>query len=281
MTPRNLVPDTTYWKLRSAAARAVHGTDDALWRACRRHVRILVEATSPLSLAVCRPVLDALVDDPQIQCWFTSSDRIWTSERIFDATGLAERVVTPDRARWMKFDAYINTDFWNMTWLQRRARRVHLFHGVAGKYGLDAPLGIAPVLASFDRLMFANRDRLRRYVEAGLVDPESGRAALVGYPKVDCLVDGSLDRAAIERDLGLDPARPTVLYAPTWSPHSSLQTMGREIVAALAGLDVNVVVKLHDRSLDSSERGSGRSDWRRYFEETYAPGAIHLAAGAD
>ena len=40
----------------------------------------------------------------------------------------------------MKFDAYVNTDFWNMTWLPRRTQRIHLFHGVAGKYGLDAPV---------------------------------------------------------------------------------------------------------------------------------------------
>ena len=94
----------------------------------------------------------------------------------------------------MKFDAYINTDFWNMTWLPRRTRRIHLFHGVAGKYGLDAPTRIAPVVATFDRLMFPNHDRLMRYAEAGLVDPDSPTAALIGYPKVDCLVDGSLNR---------------------------------------------------------------------------------------
>ena len=44
----------------------------------------------------------------------------------------------------MKFDGYVNTDFWNTTWLPRRAKRIHLFHGVAGKYGLDAPVKIAP-----------------------------------------------------------------------------------------------------------------------------------------
>ena len=94
----------------------------------------------------------------------------------------------------MKVDAFVNTDFWDMTWLHRRTRRIHLFHGVAGKYNLDTPLDLAPTIAAFDCLMFVNADRRDRYVSAGLVAPDGPQAALVGYPKVDCLVDGSLDR---------------------------------------------------------------------------------------
>src|SRR5205814_5068631 len=132
----------------------------------------------------------------------------WDAHDIFRAAGLTERIVASRHARWMKFDAYVNTDFWNMTWLPRRTRRIHLFHGVAGKYELDAPTRIAPVVASFDCLMFPNRDRLRRYAEAGLIDPDGPQAALIGYPKVDCLVDGSLDREAIQRAMGLEADRP-------------------------------------------------------------------------
>jgi hypothetical protein len=181
----------------------------------------------------------------------------------------------------MKFDAYINTDFWNTTWLNRRVRRIHLFHGVAGKYGLDAPVRIAGVVASFDRLLFPNRDRLDRYARAGLIDGESAQAALVGYPKVDCLVDGSLDRRAIARELGLAPSTPTVLYAPTWSPHSSLNAMGPAIIAALARMDVNVIVKLHDRSFEPSARGSGGVDWRLQLDTLRRKWPVHVAEGAD
>ena len=280
-TPRNLVRDTVYWRTRSAVMRACHAFDDAVWRACRDRVRILVEATSPVSLAVCRPVLEQLVTDPRIRLSFTSSDRAWPAERTFGSAADVLDIIPPARARLMKFDAYLNTDFWNMTWLPRRTRRVHLFHGIAGKYGLDAPVGIAPVVASFDRILFPNRDRLRRYADAGLVDPDGPQAALVGYPKVDCLVDDSLDRNAIQHALALDPGRPTVLYAPTWSPDSSLDTMGREIVAALTRLPLNVVVKLHDRSIDMSPRGSSGSDWRRYFADRYPAGAVHFAEDAD
>jgi CDP-glycerol glycerophosphotransferase (TagB/SpsB family) len=114
--------------------------------------------------------------------------------------------------------------------------------------------------------MFPNRDRLMSYAEAGLVDPDSPTAALIGYPKVDCLVDGSLDANAIGDRTGLSRARPTVLYAPTWSPSSSLSLSGVAIIKALAGLGINVIVKLHDRSYDRSDRASGGVDWGSRIE---------------
>jgi len=68
------------------------------------------------------------------------------------------------------------------------------------------------------------------------------------------------------RDLGLDPAFPTVLYAPTWSPASSLNAMGIDLVRALLERPVNVIVKLHDRSRDLRERYSGGVDWAAALE---------------
>jgi hypothetical protein len=277
----SLVHDTAYRRARGAVMRAVHRVDDTVSRFGRADVRVLFEAASPMSLAVFQPVLERMQRDPRLEFWFTSCDRRWTPQSIFGRAGISERVVSPSDARWMKFEAYVNTDFWNITWLPRRTRRVHLFHGVAGKYDLDAPVGIASVVSAFDRLLFPNRDRLRRYGDAGLVDPESAQAALVGFPKVDCLVDGSLDRRTIERTLGLDPGVPTVLYAPTWSPHSSLAMMGQAIVDALRRLDVNVVVKLHDRSAEPSERGSGGVDWRAQLERACRHSHVHVASDSN
>lgn len=277
----NLVHDTLYRRTRAAAASRLHQLDDAIFRGRGEKRRVIFEAASPLSMAVFRPVFNRLREDPRLELWFTANDSTWNATAIFAAAGVGERVITPQAARRAKFDAYINTDFWNMTWLPRRTRRVHLFHGVAGKYGLDAPLDIAPVVAAFDRLLFANRDRLQRYLDAGLLPDDSPCAALVGYPKVDCLVDGSLDAAAIGATLGLDPTVPTVLYAPTWSPHSSLNAHGESVLHALAALDVNVVVKLHDRSLDASDRGAGGIDWRARLAQLGLKRRVHLAEGAD
>jgi CDP-glycerol glycerophosphotransferase (TagB/SpsB family) len=129
--------------------------------------------------------------------------------------------------------------------------------------------------------LFPNSDRLRRYADAGLVDPESPRAGLIGYPKVDCLVDGSLDRRSVEKSLGLAAGRPTVVYAPTWSPYSSLNDVGEEVLKALSRLPVNVVVKLHDRSCNSALRGSGGVNWRRHLQRLAREWGFHIARGAD
>jgi hypothetical protein len=278
---RNLVQDTPLRRARAAVARGVHRVDGAVSAIGRSRHRILFEAASPMSVVVARPVIEAMRRDQRLDLWFTANDSVWGPGQLFEEAGLNHRVVSPASARWIKFDAHINTDFWNLTWLPRDARRVHFFHGVAGKYDLDAPTRIAPVVATFDRLLFPNRDRLHRYAEAGLVDPDSPTAALIGYPKVDCLVDGTLQRGTIEEALGLDRSRPTVVYAPTWSAHSSLNTGGESIIRALRHLGHNVIVKLHDRSYDRSLRASGGVDWRREIERVCRQEGAHLARGYD
>ncbi len=277
----NLVHDTLFRRARHVVAQSVHAIDDALSRMSRPVRRVLFEAASPLSLAVFRPVLERLQRDPRIEFWFTTADRAWDSDRTFRRAGITQRIASPDAVRWMKFDGYVNTDFWNTTWLKRRCRRVHLFHGVAGKYGLDAPVHIAPVVRSFDRIMFANHDRLERYIEAGLVEGDGDRAQLIGYPKADCLVDGSLNRCEISRALGLDPSRPTVVYAPTWSAFSSLNSIGVELLPALAGVGANIIVKLHDRSFDPRSQRAGSIDWRAKFESICRAWGVFAATDGD
>ncbi|HXD74772.1 MAG TPA: CDP-glycerol glycerophosphotransferase family protein [Vicinamibacterales bacterium] len=276
-----LLHDTIFRRTRNAITSSLHAADDLLSRMRRPSRRILFEAASPLSLAVFRPVMERLQRDPRIEFWFTTADSSWNADRTFGRAGITDRIVTPGDVRWMKFDAYVNTDFWNTTWVTRKCARIHLFHGVAGKYGLDAPVHIAPVIRSFDRLMFANEDRLRRYVEAGLVEGDGDRAQLIGYPKADCLVDGSLNRCEISGALGLDPSKPTVLYAPTWSAFSSLNSIGASLLPALASLGVNIVAKLHDRSFDPRSQSADSIDWRRDFEAMCRLWGVHAAVNSD
>ena len=259
--PVSLVHDTVYRRLRRRTIGLLHDIDDRVAGAAHDRKRILFEAGSPMNVAIMRPLIDRLHHDPRLELHFTTPAGPWQPEEIFGHVGIVSRVPPYQSASWMKFDAYLNADFWDMTWLHRRTCRIHLFHGVAGKYGLDAPVEIAPVVAAFDCLMFANSDRRARYIETGLVQDDDMKAALVGYPKVDCLVDGSLDRDAIARDLGFHRRVPTVIYAPTWSPYSSLNTMGEEIIDRIAAEGLQVIVKLHDRSYDRRARASGGIDW--------------------
>jgi CDP-glycerol glycerophosphotransferase (TagB/SpsB family) len=177
----------------------------------------------------------------------------------------------------MKFDAYIASDFMWAT-LPRGTRRVQVFHGVGGKYGFDAP---DRSMREWHRLFFVNERRLQNFIKCGAIDPDSDAIRLIGMPKVDCLVDGSIDRDAVLRSLDLDPGQATVLYAPTWSPASSLNAMGEDLVRTLNGMPINVIVKLHDRSRDLRERYSGGIDWVARIQPLLVKGRGVIAPGHD
>lgn len=277
----SMVHDTTYRRLRRGVIRRLHDAEDAVSRRDGRSASVLFEAASPMSFAIFRPIYERLKEDPRVELWFTSYGAVWEPRQIFGPYGITRNVVPRASAAWLKVDAYVNADFWDMTWLHRRTRRMHLFHGVAGKYQLDAPVDLAPAIAAFDCLMFVNADRRRRYVEAGLVANDVAHAPLVGYPKLDCLVNGGIDRARVAAALGLEPSVPTVIYAPTWSPHSSLNAMGTEIVDSLAAEGLQVVVKLHDRSYDRRERGAGGVDWAERLARYEGHPLVRIAGGAD
>lgn len=67
----------------------------------------------------------------------------------------------------------------------------------------------------------------------------------VGLPKLDRFFDGSYDRERIHEQIGLDPRKKTVLYAPSYKPTSIYMIQDK-----LPGLlqEYNVIVKLHPYS---------------------------------
>jgi glycosyltransferase involved in cell wall biosynthesis len=264
---------------RRVIVNALHKADDYFAGSPRLPRRVMFEAANPMLFNVFRPVYERLSADPRVSITLVPHGNEFTAGEIFAGASGRDSVATPRRAAWMKPDVYINTDLWSITWLRRRTRRVHLFHGVAGKYGLDAPEELAAQIRTFDRILFPNRDRLERYAAAGLVDAGGDQAVLAGYPKVDCLVDGSLSREAIAARLGLDDSRATIIYAPTWSEHSSLNTVGEQVISTLASAGLNVIVKLHACSYTA--RGSGGVDWRERLRSHTARHNVFVVDDAD
>jgi hypothetical protein len=218
--------------------------------------RILVDGRTPVNFTMFAPIHTALAADPRVTVLFTASEEPHRLKEIYrEASGV--QLVHPRRAALMKFDAYVASDF---MWapLARGTCRIQMFHGVGGKYGFDAP---DRSMREWHRFFFVNERRLRNYIRAGAIDADSCAIKLVGMPKVDCLVDGTFHRDDVLRSLNLDPSLPTVLYAPTWSPASSLNAIGLDLVRSLLDRPINVIVKLHDRSRDLRERYSGGVDW--------------------
>jgi len=233
------------------------------WRAPDRR-RLLVNARTAMNYATIAPIVERLQPDERFEFYFTSSESPEQSELIYADARQPFKFVTPLQASLMQFDVYLAADFLWMK-LPRGARRVQTFHGVAGKYRTvyDSP---SENMRSWDRLFFINERRLQHFIACGAIDEGSPAARLIGMPKLDCLVDGSLKRDELLTALGIDPLRRNVLYAPTWSAHSSVVSMGEELVQRLGEAGYALIVKLHDRSRDLQYVNSGGVDWGARLE---------------
>jgi CDP-glycerol glycerophosphotransferase (TagB/SpsB family) len=249
------------------------------WRSPDRR-RLLVNARTAMNYSTLSPIVERLQRDPRLDFYFTSSEKPENHSEIFAEAVAPFQFITPFQASLTRFDVYLAADFLWMN-LPRGARRVQTFHGVAGKYRTvyDSP---SDSMRVWDRLFFINKRRLQHFIDSGAIDENSEAARLIGMPKLDCLVDGSLVRDEILASLGIDPARRAVLYAPTWSAHSSVVSMGEELVKRLREAGYAVIVKLHDRSRDAlHHEHSGGVDWGERLEPLLPRYGGLLATGSN
>ncbi|HTI38123.1 MAG TPA: CDP-glycerol glycerophosphotransferase family protein [Vicinamibacterales bacterium] len=252
---------------------AIHRLDDTIAR-LKASRDVLFELRTPVYQAVLGPIADALAVRDDVRVWYTSEYPARIAPLV--PTG---SFLTHQQVEWRHFDLYANGDPWAAARLRRCSHRINFFHGVAGKYDLDAPSGLPMGFEYYDRVAFINRDRMDRYLDAGIVS--AAQAILVGYPKLDRLANGEWDAAHVRAQVGLTVGAPTVLYAPTYSTASSLHLAGEAIVTRLASAGFNVIVKLHDRSLDGDPRYNGGIDWRARMRAIERPGRIVFVEGAD
>jgi CDP-glycerol glycerophosphotransferase (TagB/SpsB family) len=220
---------------------------------------VLIDSRTAMNYVMAAPIQAALSRDPRVRFYATSTDTASPLSAIYHRALPGTTVVTPRSASLMRFDAYLTAD---LLWasLPRGTKRIQMFHGVGGKFSHDYDTPQSS-MRRWHRFFFVNRRRMQNFINAKAIDATSDAPRLVGMPKVDCLVDGSIDRDDVLRRLQLDPSRPTILYAPTWSAASSLNLMGIELLEGLLRRPWNVLVKLHDRSRDPRPFYSGGVDW--------------------
>jgi hypothetical protein len=240
--------------------------------------RVLVYLRNAMHGAVLDPVTRVLERDLRVEVQYLAENGR-RRRHIARALGRPLRWISPGRAAWSRIDLFLSADPWAPPVLHRCSRRMNFFHGVAGKYDLDDPAHLPIGFDVYDRVAFVNADRMRRYLEKGVVARDA--AVLVGFPKIDALVNGRHDGAAVRDRLGLEMHRPTAIYAPTWSPASSLNSAGGPIVASLVAAGWNVIVKPHDLSFDPDPKYSGGIDWRSRLRDVEAPGRVVVTDEAD
>ncbi|HEY7498821.1 MAG TPA: CDP-glycerol glycerophosphotransferase family protein, partial [Vicinamibacterales bacterium] len=225
----------------------VRALDRAITRREDRRT-VLIDCRTAMNYVMAAPVQAALSTDPRVRFFATSSDTAAPLQDVYRRPLPRTTVISPRSASLMRFDAYLTAD---LLWarLPRGTKRIQMFHGVAGKFSHDYDTPQSS-MRRWHRFFFVNRRRMQNFIKSNAIDATSDAPRLVGMPKVDCLVDGSIDRAEVLSKLRLDPSRPTILYAPTWSASSSLNIMGMDLLKGLLDRPWNVLVKLHDRSRD-------------------------------
>ena len=262
------------------AVRAARAIDVAMTRRDGRR-DVLIDSRTAMNYAMVSPVQASLAADPRVRFYATStsSDGPTSLSAVYPQPLPGTTLLSPSQAQFRRFDAYLTAD---LLWarLPRGTCRIQMFHGVAGKFAHDYDTPQSS-MRRWNRFFFVNRRRMYNFIASGAIDATSDAPRLVGMPKVDCLVDGSLQRDDVLRSLNLDPTSPSVLYAPTWSAYSSLNLMGLELVAGLLSRSWNVIVKLHDRSRDPRPFYSGGVDWAARLEQVMANSRAHLVADAD
>lgn len=220
---------------------------------------VLAYAKKPVGAVMMRPILERLLEDDRVNVY--GAARLFGhggAGCVFRDVGLQDvRVISKIRARLTAYDVYLSADFGIAA--PRARKRVHVFHGVSFR---NHAVNVNAL--RYDLALLAGPYMRRQFQRLGLINAgNADRFPVVGMPKLDDLVNGRHSRDDVLGGLELDPAKRTLLYAPTWSTKvSSLEAYGERLVPALVATGHNVLVKMHDNSLDP--RKASR-DWRGIF----------------
>ncbi len=159
-----------------------------------------------------------------------------------------ERILPLEVMRRRSFDLVLSAHVSGYFPRSDRAR-VQLFHGVSFRN-----VAVRRDVLIYDYLFITGPYMMRLFQRNKLVRARDRRCVPIGFPKVDRLVDGSLDRKRILDRLGLSGRRPVILYAPTGQRHNSLETgVGEEVLRRLrASKRYDILIKVHDHPKDKS-----------------------------
>jgi hypothetical protein len=119
-------------------------------------------------------------------------------------------------------------------------KHVQVFHGTS-----DKKYDYSKEVSGYDLFFISGKAAYERYEKRGLL--KNNKGMLIGYPKLDRVFRGEIDRDAELIKIGMDPSRKTVLYAPTWvdRAYNSSWKKFRQAIAGDTPEDLNLIVKLH------------------------------------
>ncbi|MEE4262778.1 MAG: CDP-glycerol glycerophosphotransferase family protein [Desulfobacteraceae bacterium] len=229
----------------------------------KKQKKLIFAASTPMNYVMFRPIAGRLLADDRIEVVFTANH---SPKKLYGAVGLRHVNLTWHQiAEIKKFDMCICPGYFYKP--KKTAVKVQIFHSA----GIDN-YSVSPAALRFDKLFVLGPYMLEKFISTGTLSENDSRLEKIGMPKIDCLRDGSLDASAIRKQLDIDNDLPTVLYAPTRSTISgtSLEHAGEEIIGTISKMDVNFLIKLHDRNY-RMWRKKNPMDWRRRLIDMKTP----------
>lgn len=212
--------------------------------------RVLFTGYAPVHFLCFLPVYQRLAADPRVELWLSGGFKVEDGDDVrYQLDGFYDpfpvdraRVVPFEQARDQAFDVLVCSHLSDALFPRSMGRSVQIFHGVSFKN-----LAVREKALRFDMLCLPGAYHGELYRKQGFVRPGGSQCLLTGLAKVDPLAHPAQDRAAVLGALSVDPRLPTILFAPTGEKHNALETMGEEVIRALAASGAwNVLVKPHD-----------------------------------
>jgi hypothetical protein len=122
------------------------------------------------------------------------------------------------------------------------AHSVQIFHGLSFRNR-----SIRSQNSHYDHYLMLGPYMVRAFKRRGVLEPDDPRVAKIGFPKTDRLLDGTLDRASILRQLGFSGERPVVMFAPTGARGNAMEVHGEQLVKYFTATGkYDLLVKPHD-----------------------------------
>ncbi len=237
------------------------------------HRRLLFHAALPHHFVFFQPVYERLAADTRLD-WFWSANFLgWRMKtHLFDLFPVKGKKVSSLFSTARAYDLLLAPVYLKFDVAPRARLRVQIFHGVA-----ITNCFLKTAILDYHRFFLIGSSMARRFAQKGILREDDPRIDMIGMPKLDRMVNGEIDTAALRRELELDPALPVILYDPSGT-HSSITTNGLEVIARLQQMPVNLLIKLHDKSLDFRRNVS---DWLAEVKKRATGARVRVLEGFD
>ena len=242
---------------------------------------VLFGGYAPVHFVCFKPIYDELTKLRGVDVFLTGGIRKNGPKgtTIYDPFALYRQFGVP-RSRILKLDAIKRKSF-DITFSAHTAgffpkatrTKVQVFHGLSFRN-----LAVRSDQRTYDALFLAGPYMMRAFKKKvfGKARKAASKKLLpIGFVKLDRLVNGSLDRRSILRELGLKGDRKVVLYAPTGDKRNSMETMGLEVIRRIRDAGKwDLLIKLHDHPKNRE------IDWPKQLRPLLGP-HVKLVKGYD